>query len=124
MINPWGGLIYIGIPKGTRLGTVTLGIENAIKAPYFKLGTTFNEPWIKQIRQSPAPWAELEVPGELSVTVPSSAIRGLDDPQQLLVQYQKVMNAFDYISGMDTSRPRPERLVVDVKLPLCELTVV
>ncbi len=38
--SPLGGLLYIVVPKGARLGTVRVTVQGAIRAPRFKLGVT------------------------------------------------------------------------------------
>ncbi|XP_075756447.1 TRPM8 channel-associated factor 2 isoform X2 [Pelodiscus sinensis] len=34
----WGGLIYIIVPGGSRLGKVSITVQGAVKVPYFRLG--------------------------------------------------------------------------------------
>ena len=45
--NPWGGLIYIRIPKYSEYGMFSVTIENAVRAPYYVLGKTSEEEWKK-----------------------------------------------------------------------------
>lgn len=60
----------------------------------------------------PGPWAELEVPGEIILSVPSSAIRNLDRPTELMKLHERVMKAAGKFGGIGP-RTRTERFVLD-----------
>lgn len=34
----WGGLLYVIVPKGSKLGSISVTIKRAMPAPYYKLG--------------------------------------------------------------------------------------
>lgn len=34
----WGGLLYVIVPKGCQMGSVSVTIQKAVPAPYYKLG--------------------------------------------------------------------------------------
>lgn len=34
----WGGLLYVIVPKGSKLGPVSVTVKRAVPAPYYKLG--------------------------------------------------------------------------------------
>ena len=63
------------MPHNSALGMFDVSLGNVVKAPYFIFGTHTNADWVKGIRDLPAPWAELEVPGSIIFSVPSANIR-------------------------------------------------
>lgn len=111
--NPFGGLIYLDVPKQSALGVTSVEIAGAVEAPHYALGRTAAGDW-PEIRRRPAPWAELE--GERVVlTVPSAEVRNLRDPEKLMEFWDGVVAACDQLSG----RPRQEakqRYVADVQI--------
>lgn len=113
--NAFGGLVYIDVPGNSQLGMVPVKISGAVQAPWFILGATDIEKWRKEIRLHPAPWAELACPS-LILSVPSSAIRGMDDPAALMKTWDEVMSACADLAGIPKERPRPERFVLDVQI--------
>ncbi|MBM4087378.1 MAG: hypothetical protein FJ272_21510, partial [Planctomycetes bacterium] len=113
--SAFGGLIYVDVPKGSKLGTAAVTIRDAVEAPHFVLGKTTLADWREKIRQRPAPWAELES-SKVILTVPSTALRGLDDPEELMKFWDKVLDACAELAGLPLERERPERYVADVQI--------
>jgi len=109
--NPFGGTIYIDVPERCQLGSVEVKVSNAVDAPRFVRGKTSLEEWQKTIRNNPGPWAELE--GNLVIlSVPSTSVRDLDNPEALMAYWDKVMEAC-YTVYAAPKRNRPERYCVD-----------
>lgn len=109
--SPFGGTIFVDVPEGCKLGPVAVRIENAIEAPRFVRGKTNLDEWRRTIRNNPGPWAELE--GNLVVlSVPSTSVRDLEDPEALMAYWDKVMEACYKIYAAP-KRVRPERYCVD-----------
>lgn len=71
--------------------------------------------WVQKIRKYPPPWAEL-ITENLILTVPSDAIRSLEDPDALLSQWDKIMEAIADLAAIPKKFPRPERFVTDVQI--------
>ncbi len=113
--NPFGGLLYIDVPRGLGPGTARLTMCDAVEAPRFVLGKTTREAWQKKIRCLPGPWAELET-GKVVLTVPSEAVRALDDPEKLMLFWNSVSDACADLAGQPRERERPERYVADVQI--------
>ncbi len=111
--NAFGGLIYVEVPsKGD--GVVDVAVEGAVEAPRFVLGVTSAAEW-KELRAKPAPWAELET-SKVVLTVPSERVRGLDDPEALMMFWDRVLDACADLAAMPRERERPERIVADVQI--------
>ncbi|NXU49067.1 TCAF factor, partial [Turnix velox] len=111
----WGGLIYIVVPEGSTLGHLTVTIEEAVQAPFFRLGETDISAWQSTIRQYPAPWAELATEN-IILTVPAADVRHMDNPESLLSIWSKMMNAIARLAAIPATFPRPERMVADVQI--------
>ncbi len=111
---PHGGLIYIEIPHGLPEGKLRVTLHRAVHAPRFVLGTTEPEKWLKSIRRHPAPWAELET-SKIILTLPSTAVRGLDDPVSLLEFWDEVLDCYAELGARPLPR-RPERMVCDTQI--------
>lgn len=110
--SPYGGLLLIKIADTSKLKTISVTVNGAVKAPYFKLGTTTIEEWQKNIRNYPAPWAELAT-DKIILTVPSYRIRNLADPEKLLKFWDEVMDADADLAAVSRKRAYEERIIVD-----------
>ncbi|WP_158289646.1 M60 family metallopeptidase [Paenibacillus flagellatus] len=119
--SPYGGLIYL-IPTKIKENTkVTVTISGAVEAPFYDLGKTTPEQW-EAIRHAPAPFAELQS-NRIVLTVPSSAIRNLDNPEQLMRRWDTIVEHYDELIGLGPDKPVPHtghelryRYVVDKQI--------
>jgi hypothetical protein len=109
--NAFGGPVYIEVPPDCEFGEVTVKIQNAVAAPLFELGKTDLDSWKQQLRNNPAPWAEL-VGSKLAISLPSENVRQLDNPDEVLKFWDRVVAAEDELAGQ-TNRTSPERFVLD-----------
>lgn len=110
--SPFGGLIYVDVPEELSKATASsVTISGAVAAPYFIRGVTSLADWKATIRNTPGPWAEL-AGNNVILTVPSSVVRDLDDPEALMVYWDEVMDRC-YELYAEPHRPRPERYCVD-----------
>jgi hypothetical protein len=116
LASPFGGAVYIEVPRDGALGTVAVQVANAVEAPHYVLGKTDDAEWKASIRNRPAPWAEMECPG-IILTVPSKVVRTLDDPKALMTFWDRVVKAEDDLAGWKAEdRRRPERMVCDQQI--------
>lgn len=113
--NAFGGLVYIDVPKNATLGTISARISGAVEAPYFQLGITTPDQWRSSIRLRPAPWSELAT-DKVVLTLPSEAIRYLDDPQELMQFWNRVLDRCAELAAIPLERRRPERYVADTQI--------
>lgn len=110
--NGLGGLITIRVPKGAGWGRQPIVVGGGVEAPWFVAGRTDPEEWRQTLRELPAPWAELA--GErIVLTVPSEAIRRLDDPGALMRTWDEMLEKAAVLASVDRSGYRAERLVFD-----------
>jgi hypothetical protein len=80
------------------------------------LGETDVAHWKAHLRKLPGPWAELACPGVI-VTVPSHAIRNLDDPKSLMEFWNRAVALEDSLALYKPGeRKRPERFVADQQI--------
>ncbi len=109
--SAFGGTIFIEVPARSNAGTIDVSIAGAVAAPRFVRGETTKEEWLNVLRSAPGPWAELQ--GKLvAISVPSSAVRDLDDPESLMAYWDEVMeNCYAFFAA--PKRGRPERYCVD-----------
>lgn len=119
LANPFGGLVYLetsrGSGRGNGSGRVPVQVAGAVEAPYFVRGVTSKSEWSDTIRARPAPWAELQG-HRVIFTVPSNAIRKLDDPEALLALWDEAMDHVADLATIPHERPRPERYVPDQQI--------
>lgn len=113
--SPFGGPIYIDVPRDCPLGTIEVSIAGAVEAPYYVLGRTDLAAWRETIRARPAPWAEL-ASEKVILTVPSKVIRRLEDPEGLMKFWDRVLDACAELAARPLARRRPERYVADVQI--------
>jgi len=113
--SAFGGLLYIVMHRKGGPGKIPLKICGAVKAPHFVLGRTSLREWRSKIRRNPAPWAELES-DKVILTVPSTAVRKLDDPKDLMRFWDSVLDCCAELAALPLNRSRPERYVTDVQI--------
>jgi enhancin-like peptidase M60 family/peptidase M60-like protein len=111
----FGGPVYIDLPDGAAGETFAVKLKGVINAPMFVLGQTDPDEWRSTIRNAPAPWAEL-VTDKVILSVPSSSIRDLDDPEALMLFWDEVLDAAADLASIPQQRRRPERFVADVQI--------
>ena len=112
--NAFGGPIFVHIPAGSEYGEINLTISGAVRAPMFVLGETSDFEWIYSEKNNPAPWAEL-VSNNFIMTVPSSEIRNLNNPSQLMNWWDSALNMEHELYGFEPW-PRVERAVFDAQI--------
>ncbi|XP_004382418.1 TRPM8 channel-associated factor 2 [Trichechus manatus latirostris] len=111
----WGGLLYIIVLKGSTLGPVPITFRGVVPAPYYRLGQTSQEEWRRLIQESPAPWGEL-VTDNIILTVPTTNLRSLENPEPLLRLWDQMMAAVARLGAQPFPFCRPERIVADVQI--------
>ncbi|XP_059963987.1 TRPM8 channel-associated factor 2 isoform X2 [Mesoplodon densirostris] len=111
----WGGLLYVIVPKGSKLGPVSVTIKRAVPAPYYRLGKTSLEEWKRHIQESTAPWGELAT-DNIILTVPTADLQALEDPESLLHLWDEMMQAIARLAAQPFPFLRPERIVADVQI--------
>ncbi|EFB18091.1 hypothetical protein PANDA_013533, partial [Ailuropoda melanoleuca] len=111
----WGGLLYVIVPKGSKLGPISVTIKGAVPAPYYKLGKTSLEEWRNCIQESQAPWGELAT-DNIILTVPSANLQDLEDPEPALRLWDEMMGAIAQLAARPFPFCRPERIVADVQI--------
>lgn len=115
LASPFGGLVYVDVPRGSALGELRVRVSGAVEAPLFVRGKTDLKDWRERIRALPGPWAEL-ASDKVIVSVPSSEIRDLANPDQLMELWDRVLDAAADLATIPRERERPERYVADVQI--------
>ena len=113
--SPFGGLVYLDVPSGCKLGTIAVAVAGVVEAPLFVLGQTSQTDWRERLRSLPGPWAELGT-DKVILTVPSANVRNLDEPEALLKFWDRVLDADADLARIPRERDRPERYVTDVQI--------
>ncbi|MCG3129008.1 MAG: hypothetical protein CHACPFDD_03904 [Phycisphaerae bacterium] len=112
--SAFGGLIYIDVPGKCAPGVVDVSISSALEAPFFVLGRTTLDEW-RQVRTRAAPWAEL-ASDKLIITLPSSAVRALERPDEVMQFWDEICDAHATLATIPLKRARPERFVTDAQI--------
>jgi len=113
--NPFGGLVYVEVPKNAGDGEIGLLVMGVVRSPRFVLDRTDPKRWREKIRAYPAPWAEIGT-SKVILTVPSRVVRELDDPRPVLDFWDRVLDACADLAGRPRERRRPERYVTDIQI--------
>jgi hypothetical protein len=114
-VNAFGGLVYIETPRDWSAPAFSVTIAGAVPAPHYVHGVTPIDQWRQSIRQLPAPWAELQT-DKVILTLPSEVVRDLDDPEQLMSFWDKIMDQYMVLLGLPPERRRVERFVSDLQI--------
>lgn len=119
--SAFGGLVYIELPqrrgrqgRPERAEALPVEIVGAVEAPRFVLDRTTQAEWLES-RQAPAPWGELES-RKVIVSVPSGALRELDDPAALMRFWDAISDAHATLATIDLVPPKPHRFVADIQI--------
>ena len=83
-------------------------------------GVTTDADWNNRIRHLPAPWAEIEVPGQIILTVPTRSVFGVTDMNRLASIYSDIMIWINTFASIGI-RQRTERFVFDVQISAGQL---
>ncbi len=110
--NAFGGLIYIEVPYRGDLGRIDVQISGAVAAPLFVLGETDPGAWRDEIRDAPAPWAEI-AGRNMIVTTDAREVRRLDDPTAVAETWDRILDLAAELAAWSDLRESPERFVVD-----------
>lgn len=115
--SAFGGLLYIVVPNAVEPVTENFNVvlSGGIAAPLFVLGQDSDEQWNSEIKNRPAPWAELAC-DKIILTVPTEVARTVTQPSQLMEFWKHVVEVQDDISNQAAERKRPERMVADVQI--------
>lgn len=108
--TPWGGLVYFIASKGA--GDLTLSVSGVVEAPLFDVNAPAVDWRIE--RMNPAPWAEIKG-NHMILSVPSSAVRELDNPNEVAEFWDEVVRSHCELAGIAVP-PRPERFVADEQI--------
>jgi len=112
--NAFGGPIYVWVPAGSEFGDIEVRFSGAVAAPMFVLDETTDESWNNSVRHYPAPWTEM-VGHDFIMSVPSSGIRNLDNPTDLMEWWDIALAMEHEVYGYEPW-PRVERAVFDVQI--------
>ena len=112
--SPFGGMVYIVVPKGAN-GKVAVKVGPACPAAWYVEGRDNADTWLKSLRSCPAPFAEIEN-DHVAISVPVKYVQNLRDPAPLLQVWREIMDNSAKLTGLPTTRTSPERIVGDVQL--------
>ena len=111
-VNPFGGLVYLVVPRNFNRGKISVQIDGCVEAPLFVYGETSLEEWKNVIRNAPVPWGEL-ASDRVILSLPSQHLRELDDPDKVMEFWNKILDDDADLCGRPLERNRPERIVCD-----------
>ncbi|KAG7235940.1 hypothetical protein INR49_001743 [Caranx melampygus] len=114
--NLWGGLIYLVAPPKTQVEGAEVTVQMAVSAPYYKSGLTTAADWTS-LRTSPSPWAELEFEN-IILTVPSSAVRDLESPDELAALWDAMMRGIADLAAIPHKFPEKNVLWQMCRFPM------
>jgi hypothetical protein len=116
-----GGPIYLDFSTAFAAaphdGPLTVVIDGAARAPHYKHGVTDPAAWRDTIRHFEAPWAEFES-DKLVFTVPSDAVRTVEDPARIMDHWDRVHDAMQSLEPRSPTHwaDRPYRYVADASV--------
>ena len=113
LTSGFGGVIYIVGHEGFDPAQTAIRIFGGVKMPIFRLGQTNPDMWRAEIRNYPAPWAEISSKSH-AITLPSSFVRTLDRPGLVAAVWEKVVRQEDEFVGFQGFRKYPHRIDTEI----------
>ena len=112
--SAFGGLLYVTVPAGATLGSISVTISGGFLSPMYVHGRDSLADWQAQLAASASPWGEL-VSSKLIITVPSPLLKSsaAADPITLMNTWDLLMDAAADLEGTSHARVREERFVAD-----------
>lgn len=111
--SPFGGLIYVRVPKGRTSARTQLILSGVVEAPFYQLGETKKSQW-NQVRYAPSPWAEF-VGENFIATIPADEASAIENPEPIIRFWDKVIAELDELTAKPKKRERAIRFVVDAQ---------
>ena len=111
--NAFGGPIFLASPPDAPLGSTWAEFRGGVEAPIYQHGSTSFSEW-QIIRNRSAPWAEISS-DQFIMSVPSSEIRGLDNPEELMDFWVEALEMEHELYGF-IPWPRIERAAFDIQI--------
>lgn len=120
--TPYGGPIILRSDQ-SRDSTITVTIDNAVQAPYFKRGVTTETEWLAW-RTLDVPFAEIES-NLLVIHAPASEIRTRTYAEmvELTTHYDAVVTKINELAGLSPTAPLPhtapqgkQRIAEDIQI--------
>ena len=111
--NAFGGPIFLASPPDAPLGSTWAEFRGGVEAPIYQHGSTSFSEW-QIIRNRSAPWAEISS-DQFIMSVPSSEIRGLDNPEELMDFWVEALEMEHELYGF-MPWPRIERAAFDIQI--------
>ncbi|ELU05583.1 hypothetical protein CAPTEDRAFT_195748 [Capitella teleta] len=105
IFSPYGGNVYFESPDEESQLDVT--VSNVVESP------CYTDHWIGQ-RDAPGLWADL-AGRHIMITLPSSSIKDLVDPSEVLAFWDSVVAAHHVVRTTDVSSHRKQWIVCDVQ---------
>ena len=108
---PFGGSVYFLSPK--EVGSfIEASISNVVICPRFDL-LNRSRSW-NACRNDRGLWADIS--GKyLTITVPSSSVRHIDDPATTMEKYDNLLEAYHDLRGTDVNNERRMWIVIDIQ---------
>lgn len=98
--TPYGGDLVLESSSDTG-DVVPVEIHGGVEMPRFVLGVTSAAEWQRR-RALGAPWAELEGK-RTAILVPSSEVRALERPEEVMARYDRTADLQAALSGLDAN---------------------
>ena len=111
--SPYGGLVYFENPDfKNKCHTIKARIEGVIEAPHFDLNAVNSKQLWLSSKDSPAPWADM-CGKKITVTMPSDSVRHIEDPTEVMLAWDRVVEAHYSLQSSHPSTHRHQWVVPD-----------
>jgi sugar lactone lactonase YvrE len=113
--NPFGGALYIILPDGSDLGTVTCQVSGAVKAPYYCNKPGFERSladYKADLANNYVKWVDWES-SKFMTTFPAPAATTVDNPDDVITLWDQTFDSFNTAFGRSLDRFRAEYILID-----------
>ncbi|MGM9768209.1 MAG: M60 family peptidase N-terminal accessory domain-containing protein [Candidatus Cryptobacteroides sp.] len=138
VMSHFGGFLYFYYPAGkVAPSDIEVTVSGAVESDDFVLGETNRVEWMERMQARAAliknpseddeemaflRWVELRS-DKFILTAGVKEMSAIKDPEKLLENYGKVVDAYYAFAGFDNVNQMPMRVITDIQLPDAEQTV-
>ncbi len=104
---------FLQIPAHTKIDKTRVAIEGAYEMVTFKLDEMTDDEYIEKVKDTKAPWVDLQAPGWISYIPTLDFAKTMTEPTKIMNFWRDKMKVVTKFASYGETRPRMERFIYD-----------